>query len=228
MVLTAFLLGFAGSLHCVVMCSPLTRAVGGAAWRDRFLYHSGRILTYASAGGLLALVGSLPGLEKGQRVFAIAVGALLILAASGMWVRLRIPIASGALTGISQALRSRFGKLLRTNSPASRFGLGVINGLLPCGLTALALAYCLGLAGFIDGFQFMVLFGLGTLPALFAGHWIVARLQRFFGLSPSSFNTVLLFFLGTMMIIRGGWMDTEVRGLPTLSEVGETITWCIP
>jgi hypothetical protein len=104
----------------------------------------------------------------------------------------------------------------------------VINGLLPCGLTALALAYCLGLAGFSDGFQFMVLFGLGTLPALFAGRWIVGRLQQSLRLSPSTFNAVLLFFLGTMMIIRGGWMDTEVRGLPTLSEVGETVTWCIP
>lgn len=228
MVLTAFLLGFAGSLHCVVMCSPLNRAVGGSAWNDRLLYHSGRILTYASTGGLLALVGSLPVLEKGQKIFAVAVGVLLILAAFGGWVRLRIPVASGALAGISRALRSRFGQLLRTATPASRFGLGVINGLLPCGLTALALAYCLGLAGFLDGFQFMLLFGLGTLPALFAGRWIAGRLQQSLRLSPSAFNSVLLFFLGTMMIIRGGWMDTEVRGLPTLSEVGETITWCIP
>jgi sulfite exporter TauE/SafE len=44
--------------------------------------------------------------------------------------------------------------------------MGMLNGFLPCGMTLIALSYCLILAGPIDGFNFMLLFGVGTLPVM--------------------------------------------------------------
>jgi sulfite exporter TauE/SafE len=60
MIWTAFIIGFAGSLHCLGMCSPLAMAVTNmspAIVLNRLLYNFGRILTY----GLMArLNGVLP------------------------------------------------------------------------------------------------------------------------------------------------------------------------
>ena len=48
----AFLIGLAGSLHCVGMCGPVMLAFNGASQKKGgfVLYHSGRILSYLIIG----------------------------------------------------------------------------------------------------------------------------------------------------------------------------------
>jgi sulfite exporter TauE/SafE len=80
--------------------------------------------------------------------------------------------------------------------------LGAINGLLPCGLTSIALASCLTLDRVVDGFSFMLLFGAGTLPAMLGLTRIVAWFARKHLLSTQALMTVLLILSGCVLIIR--------------------------
>src|SRR5690606_28223191 len=55
---TAFLIGLAGSLHCVAMCGPLNVALRvGRATSTQMLYHGGRIAMYALAGAVAGALG---------------------------------------------------------------------------------------------------------------------------------------------------------------------------
>jgi uncharacterized protein len=58
---SALLLGFVGSLHCAGMCGPIAIALplNNQSWFARItgglLYNSGRTITYALLGAILAL-----------------------------------------------------------------------------------------------------------------------------------------------------------------------------
>jgi sulfite exporter TauE/SafE len=169
MIWTALILGFAGSLHCLGMCSPLAMAVTNgspAILLNRILYNFGRLLTYGLLGGLVASVGLILPMVNYQNLLSILLGAgLIAIGVSGMSA-IKIPVVSKALGMFSVFLKQFFVRFLKHKSYSSTFFLGSLNGFLPCGLSFLALTYCVTLSGPLDGFYFMALFGLGTLPVM--------------------------------------------------------------
>ncbi|WP_421765706.1 sulfite exporter TauE/SafE family protein [Ekhidna sp.] len=80
---------------------------------------------------------------------------------------------------------------------------GVANGFFTCGLTYVAAAGAVALANPFEGAVFMVLFGLGTLPALitlsFAGNIFSQRLKS---LIPRSISIIAI-LSGPLLILRG-------------------------
>lgn len=167
--LTAIILGFAGSLHCVGMCTPLVMAVTSFNKRvvvNKLVYNGGRIFTYALLGGLVSALGTMVDFSHFQFVLTMALAVTLILMGFSGISGMRIPVLTPVLGKLTLWLKFRFGQLLRKRTIATMWLTGMLNGLLPCGLTYLALTYCLTLAGPLDGFQFMILFGSGTLPAM--------------------------------------------------------------
>ena len=62
--LSGFILGIAGSFHCVGMCGPIVLSLPSGNPRSisfvigRVLYNSGRILTYTFLGTLFGLLGN--------------------------------------------------------------------------------------------------------------------------------------------------------------------------
>ncbi len=75
MLITALIMGFAGSLHCAGMCSPLVMAMTSmkrGALINKLIYNSGRILTYGFFGALVSSVGAILPLSKYQNLFSIA------------------------------------------------------------------------------------------------------------------------------------------------------------
>jgi sulfite exporter TauE/SafE len=61
------------------------------------------------------------------------------------------------------------------------FLIGLLNGLLPCGLVYVAVAGALNTHDVVNGILFMLVFGLGTIPVMMgitlAGHAIGGRLR---------------------------------------------------
>ena len=167
--ITAIILGFAGSLHCAGMCSPLVMAVtsanGAARWKS-FIYNGGRILTYALLGAIITAFGLLIDFSGFQLALTLCIAVCFILMGLSGIGGLRIPLVSTALVRLSTTLKNVFSSFLKKKSAFALFTMGMLNGLLPCGLTYFALTYCLTLARPIDGFQFMLLFGAGTLPVM--------------------------------------------------------------
>ncbi|MBL7863515.1 MAG: sulfite exporter TauE/SafE family protein [Cyclobacteriaceae bacterium] len=210
MIVTAFMIGFVGSLHCVGMCSPLAMAVSSvtkAAFVNRVVYNSGRILTYAVLGALAGAFGRLAGLTEIQNTLSIVLGGFLIIIGITGAGQFRIPFISSLLHHFSLWVKKVFSRQLKGGSFSSMALLGCINGLLPCGLTFLALAYCALLPGAVDGFLFMMLFGAGTLPAMLGLVSLLAPVLRQGGYRIQQFNTMFLIVMGLLLIVRSTSLD---------------------
>ncbi len=85
----------------------------------------------------------------------------------------------------------------------SLLAIGMINGLLPCGLVYMAWAGSLAQGDLFRGMAYMFLFGLGATPALFAvsffGSIVSANLrQKLTRLAPIAIGG-----LGLIFILRG-------------------------
>ena len=79
---------------------------------------------------------------------------------------------------------------------------GVLNGFLPCGLVYLAAAGAMMTHSVLEGVQYMLLFGLGTIPLLAIvkfGAGAFPRLLKSF----NNLTTPIALIAGLMMVARG-------------------------
>ncbi|HPM30937.1 MAG TPA: sulfite exporter TauE/SafE family protein [Chryseolinea sp.] len=205
MAFTALIIGFAGSLHCIGMCSPLimaATAIKPSVIFSRLIYNAGRLFTYALLGTIVTGIGMTLPARNYQNLLSIILGIALLLIALGGIRNTHIPFISDAFQSLSMRLKYVFSKYLRKKSYQSLFILGSINGLLPCGLTFLALTYCLTLQGPMDGFSFMLLFGIGTLPVMLGFTSILQFLIRKFHFNVKGISTGMLVLSGVVLIAR--------------------------
>ncbi len=168
--ISALVLGLMGSFHCIGMCGPIAislplrgnnfiqKIFGGA------LYNIGRTFTYGAMGAVFGLIGQGFHLMGFQRWTSIIMGSLMILAILVPTFFKKFELSNNDF--FTGKLRSAIQKLFAQKSYGGLFLIGVLNGLLPCGLVYMAIAGAIGTASVLDGIIFMVLFGLGTLPML--------------------------------------------------------------
>lgn len=170
--LGAFILGFVGSLHCIGMCGPLVLAVPSNAhsrWKfvsERLWYHTGRSLTYTIMGAVVGAFGStisLLGIQQQVSIIAGVVVLLSVLIPLGLKTKLN---RFSPLTKIYSIIKMKFGLLLQRKGNVALFGMGFLNGLLPCGLVYTALVGATAVAEMGRSAVFMLVFGIGTIPAL--------------------------------------------------------------
>lgn len=203
--LTALILGFAGSMHCAGMCSPLVMAVTTmkpSAFVNRGIYNAGRILTYGLLGAIVATAGMILPLRNLQNVLSILLGLSLVLIGLGGLKSVQIPWLTPGVRRITALLKKRFAHHLAQKTRAAIFMMGALNGILPCGLTFIALTWCLTLQGPVDGLNFMLLFGAGTLPVMLGLTGILPLLSRRFNFSIQKLTTSMLIFSGVVLIAR--------------------------
>lgn len=153
----AFLAGLMGSPHCIGMCGGFAAACArprGSIW----LWHAGRLTTYGALGFIGGLAG---GVIPGPRWLPLAISSLLLV-----WFALAlaevVPQPKVRLPGLVRAGAT----LARREGPLARYLFGAATGLLPCGLVYAALAIAIASGRPALGAGAMVLFGLGTVPAL--------------------------------------------------------------
>jgi len=164
----AFALGLLGSLHCVAMCGPLQLALpplpGGAGRviTGRVFYQFGRIATYSLLGGVAGVVGKSFFLAGFQRGLSIALGVAILL---GFFASKKIAVAAPVVKLVGR-LKNAMAAQLRQRTFRSLVLLGMLNGLLPCGLVYAALAGAVAGGTILSAVSFMLVFGLGTLPAM--------------------------------------------------------------
>lgn len=91
-------------------------------------------------------------------------GTLMIL--SILLPSLFAPFKSKTGFGFTTKVRKGIQKLFAQRSFGGLFLIGLLNGLLPCGLVYVAIASSIGTGDLYLGIGFMVLFGLGTLPMM--------------------------------------------------------------
>lgn len=202
---TAFVLGLVGSLHCAGMCGPLALALPGTAISPsrfalgRVAYNLGRIITYCLIGLIFGLFGKTLFLAGVQRWISIALGIVLI---TGLFASRKLALWK-PVTWLVNQLKTRMSELLRQRSLASVGLLGLLNGLLPCGLVYVAAAGATATGNVISGAIYMAAFGAGTLPMMLTiglGGKLVPFSLR---LKLRAAIPISVFILGILLILRG-------------------------
>ncbi|MEO9802170.1 MAG: sulfite exporter TauE/SafE family protein [Reichenbachiella sp.] len=228
---TALFLGFVGSLHCVVMCGPIVLAMSGQQTLSKFLvsrvlYNLGRICTYAAVGLLFGILGELIFLGSYQQAFSIGVGLFMIVLAFALGSSAKGKLYK-PMYQLTQSLKARLSKWLKNTSLQGSFLLGLLNGFLPCGLVYAAVAGALATANLQSGVIYMIVFGLGTFPAMLFMALSGRALNGISFISLNKLSTIFVFTLGCLLIIRG--MDLNIPYLsPAISFLYPTadITVC--
>ena len=172
MFLTAFAIGALGSFHCIGMCGPIALSVpmGGKSGLEGILralaYNFGRIVTYSLLGLIVGLIGKQIAIGGYQQGLSIAVGVLILsfLILPKTITKKLDPTSTFARLFLK--LKNTFRGLFQSKNAFGPLILGLINGLLPCGLVYVGLAGALALGSPLESAQFMAAFGLGTVPIM--------------------------------------------------------------
>jgi uncharacterized protein len=197
--LSAFIAGLLGGVHCVGMCGGIVsalslqrnevrRANNGKIGTDIALhaaYNSGRIASYTVAGALAGMTGAgsvvLAGPFPARQALYIAANIMLLvlgLYLAGVWRGLlQLERVGSVVWKQLQPLSKNF--LPVTTAPRA-FMLGTLWGWIPCGLVYSMLVVALASGSAQNGALVMLAFGLGTLPNLLAVGVMAARMRTWF------------------------------------------------
>lgn len=202
-----FAAGLAASgTHCAAMCGPLVLAQVGSLPAPscararifagaRISYHLGRAATYAMLG---AIAGGVGRWAVRSAAAAAPVTAIMLTVAA---------LVTALLLVLPGARRGNFMPpwIAAAATPLFRSGwrngvmLGMLLGLLPCGLVYGALAVAAATGSAITGALAMLAFAAGTAPALVSigviGRAFGVRLPRKWRMAPLALNTAVLGFL---------------------------------
>jgi sulfite exporter TauE/SafE len=211
---TAFALGLLGSLHCAGMCGPLALALPAAGVGapgfifGRVAYNIGRIATYGALGVIFGLFGKTLLLAGIQRWASIGLGVALLV---GLFASRRLALWR-PVTSLVNLLKSNLSALLRRRSVASSAALGLLNGLLPCGLVYVACVGATATGGIAKGAAYMAAFGAGTVPMMLAIGLSGKLIPPPIRLKLVKVIPVSVFLLATLLILRG-----MALGIPYIS-----------
>ncbi|MCR9103999.1 MAG: sulfite exporter TauE/SafE family protein [Gammaproteobacteria bacterium] len=199
----ALLLGLAGAGHCLGMCGGIAVALqmrGVSGPLPVLGYHAGRVLSYAALGGLLGLLtGSVEAAAWTQSLRYVAAGMLIAMGlyVGRWWFGMQHLEKLGA--AVFAPVQRRLSGLLTGKGTLQAIGLGLIWGLMPCGLIYSSLAWASTAQSAAASALLMLLFGIGTLPAMVAVSLGAAQVQRVLQ------NTGLKQAIGVLLILSGLW-----------------------
>lgn len=192
-----FLLGLAGSIHCSGMCGPLTlvapvnREYRRLMLRDMSIYHISRIAVYALLGAIIGSMGQLFSISRFQSGTAVLFGILMVAWGLSYYLPLGRDRFMNAM-GIDRIFVRLYNRYFTRSSAKNLVVLGMLNGILPCGLVYSAMAMAFLGGNLVSGALQMVVFGMGTIPLLFAlqlgaGNRSIYTFFKQKGLTPALF-----------------------------------------
>lgn len=224
LLISALVLGFTGSFHCAGMCGPIALALPlhGNTLNGRIfgglLYNLGRTFTYAVMGAVFGLLGQGVEMIGFQQKVSVIMGGIMIVSAIFPAIFRNQYSLNKSWFSLVGGLKASMDRMFTIRTFSSLFFIGMLNGLLPCGLVYIAIAGAIGTGDAVEGTLFMVLFGLGTIPMLLgislAGNMVSIPIRnRINKLIP-----VLVVVVGIFFVLRGLSL-----GIPYLSPPKEKI-----
>ena len=211
---TAFVAGLITSLHCAGMCGPLACSLMPVRGdRDdpqvvSTTYHVTRLFSYALLGAVAGGLGRLPltWISNSTLRWLPWVLVLFFIAMAFHWDRF-LP-KPAALGGLSLRLSSW---LRRRSRVQAAVALGLATPLLPCGPLYFILALALFSGSALRGVEFMLAFGLGTVPLLWFAQSQSAWIRS--TLSPRWLGRVRLALALTVALVIS-WRLRATLGFP--------------
>ncbi len=198
MLWTAFLMGFLGSFHCIGMCGPIVLALPAQTVAHKFIYNLGRTITYTLMGAIIGFVGHSFALIGWQQSLSIGTGVImLIIVLFTKYKHFDLPL-NGILNSLFLQVKFKLGPLLKSKSPIAPLFVGMLNGLLPCGLVYAAMFTALSMGSVTGSAYYMLFFGVGTIPIMLVlgiSSGVISTSLR------SKLNKAVPYFLGALAIL---------------------------
>ncbi len=223
-------IAFLGSFgHCVGMCGGIVIAYTSAKVNSRWdrtreslshlLYSLGRVTTYVTLGAIFGYLGSVATFDGTTRgALLIFAGIVMLLTGLSLLGKLKF------LSLIEHSLlknswyQQRFKELIQSQSLFSFFLLGMLNGLLPCGLVYFFAVTAASTADPFYGALVMFVFGMSTVPALFSLGFFVSMTQK------SSFRNVMMQLAAIAVILYA--IFTIYNGYDFMTNPARSILQC--
>ncbi len=207
--IAAIVIGFLGGFHCVGMCGPIAMALPVHNKNNInkiisiLIYNTGRITTYAAFGLVFGAIGKSFVIFGLQQALSIVLGSLiLVFVVFSYFKRIESGVFSKFYFLINK-VKQKLSYLFHKRNGSAFFSIGLLNGLLPCGLVYIALAGATATGDIFKGVLFMVFFGLGTLPFMFAvtyySHLISVKVRN----HMRKVVPVVVGLMAVLMILRG-------------------------
>jgi hypothetical protein len=210
-----FLASLIGSAHCVGMCGPYVTLCAARIAPEgvpatsrvlaRLLFNGGRVATYVAIGALVGAFGQIL-LAAGDRaslggVVAIAAGAAAILFGVALAGWIRDPAGISSKLGVDALIRGGARSAFRAPPYLSGVLLGALQGAFPCALVYGAASRAAVAGSAPAGAAVMLVFGLGTVPAVFALSLVPSRLLR--RVRGWRWSGLLIAGVGILLVLRG-------------------------
>lgn len=191
--LAAFLVGLGGSAHCAMMCGGISAAMVAGAQRGRSTRYAslsqlGRVLSYMSAGALVAAISggalSLLDAPSARALMPFLLGFAWIIISLhwfGWWARSQWLAGFG--TAFWRLLQPLTRRVWPINSAPRALAAGALWGWLPCGMSYAMLMVAAATANPVHAALVMLAFGIGTMPGTVLPALATAGIQRM-GVTP--------------------------------------------
>ena len=181
---------FLGSVgHCIGMCGGIVVAYSStkidqkSSWGRQTIshlaYNFGRVTTYTILGAVFGLLGQAIAFTPTTKgVLFVLTGILMILAGLSLVGNLKFLNSAELSISKNGWFQNAFRKLINSKSLQSFYLLGMLNGIIPCGLVYSFAIFAASTASPLWGAIVMATFGLATIPALFFLGAITKFLQK--------------------------------------------------
>ena len=207
--ITAFTIGLVGSFHCIGMCGPIAFALPVKKNTPFYrvfsgtIYNIGRITTYILFGVLFGTLGQGISTASTQQGISIALGIVFILSVILPKSLINKINPTSTIGFYISKVKVGLSKLLSSSSTPNLLLIGLLNGLLPCGLVYAAIGGSIATGKTIDGALYMFAFGLGTLPMMFTAVLLSNFITIGFRNKIKKLIPVFVIILGCLFILRG-------------------------
>lgn len=167
------------------------------------VYHAGRLISYATLGFLFGLLGKGLYLAGMQQRISIVVGVLMITIAvipEKVFARYNF---SRPIYNVISKVKTSLGNQFKRKSTDALFTIGLLNGLLPCGLVYAALFGAIAMQNVSLSVAYMLLYGLGTIPLMSAVVYVANFLSLPFRHKFQKLVPLVTVVIGILFVIRG-------------------------
>lgn len=198
-----------GSLgHCIGMCGGFVVAYSSAKIDSnsskfyQFLchlsYNLGRVTSYTILGALFGYIGSVISFSKTSTGYLyFIIGVFMVLMGLSLMGKIRFLTSLECSLSTNGFIKKIFSLLIHSKSFFSFYGLGMLNGFLPCGLVYFFAISAAATSSAFWGAVTMLIFGLSTIPALLSFGFIIGFLKG------GDFRNIMIKLASLVIILYG-------------------------
>jgi uncharacterized protein len=221
-IIASFLIGFAGSVHCLGMCGPMVLAyslhikkedkqgAAGCLWlrngvNHHLAFHAGRLLTYSCLGAFAAFLFHLA--DAGSvyidvRGVMTLLGGVLMMFMGTTLLRI-FPSILSSLSPRGNFWTKMVSPLFSSDGAWRKVMLGFATGFLPCGLSGAMIVKAATTDNTAAGFATMAAFGLGTVPALFMAGLSASVISFRIRILGEKVAAMAVIIMGAILVFKG-------------------------